>query len=122
MQLDRMMFIKPGARQPVAGAPGFLKLVLCGSSVCVFVCVSVCVCVFVCVCVCVCVCECVCVPTRLLMTIDVIWTPYDRLNKFYSCYMTTVVFIVNGRGLGIHIKKFAEIYLLPAIWQILHLE
>ena len=30
--------------------PGFLKLILCGSSVCV--CVCVCVCVFVCMCVC----------------------------------------------------------------------
>ena len=25
----------------------------------------------------------------------------DWLNKFYSCYMATVVIIVNGRGLGI---------------------
>ena len=31
-------FIKPGV-------PGFLKLILCGSSVCVFMCVHVCVCV-----------------------------------------------------------------------------
>ena len=44
-----------------------------------FVCwfVYVCVCVFVFVCVCVCVC------------------------KFYSCYMATVVVIINGHGLGI---------------------
>ena len=27
--------------------------------------------------------------------------PYDWLNKFYSCYMATVVGIVNGCGLGI---------------------
>ena len=26
---------------------------------------------------------------------------YDWLNKFYSCYMATVVIIVNGCGLGI---------------------
>ena len=26
---------------------------------------------------------------------------YDCLNKFYSCFMATVVGIVNGRGLGI---------------------
>ena len=31
----------------------------------------------------------------------VIWTSYDLLNKLYSCYMATVVVIVNGRGLGI---------------------
>ena len=45
----------------------------------------------------VCVCVCVCVSTlRLLITSGVIWTPYDWLNKFYSCYMATVVIIVNG--------------------------
>ena len=32
---------KPGARRPVA--PGFLKLILCRSSVCVYVCLRVCV-------------------------------------------------------------------------------
>ena len=26
---------------------------------------------------------------------------YDWLNKFYSCYMATVVGIVDGHGLGI---------------------
>ena len=30
----------------------------------------------------------------------VIWTLYDWLNKFYSCYMATVVGIVDGRDLG----------------------
>ena len=35
------------------------------------------------------------------MTSGVIWTSYDWLNKFYSCYMATVVAIVNGRGLSI---------------------
>ena len=30
---------KPGAHRPQAGAPGFLKLILCGLSVCVRVCV-----------------------------------------------------------------------------------
>ena len=45
--------------------PGFLKLILCGSSVCVFAGACVCVCVSVCVfaCACVCVCVSVCVPT-----------------------------------------------------------
>ena len=49
-------------------------------------------------CVCVCVCMCVCPPPRLIITSGVIWTPCDWLNKFYSCYMATVVVIVNGRG------------------------
>ena len=44
---------------------------------------------------------CVCPPPRLLLTSGVMWRPYDWLNKFYSCYMTFVVVIVNGRGLGI---------------------
>ena len=64
--------------------------------------VSICVCVFACVCVCVCV--CVCLPPRLLMTSGMMWhdiDPYDWLDKFYSCYMATVVIIVNGYGLGI---------------------
>ena len=60
-------------------APGFLKLILCGSSVCVFVCPR----------------------PRLVMISGEIWTSYDWLNKFYSYYMETVVIIVNGRGLGI---------------------
>ena len=62
------------------GAPGFLKLFLCGRLY---------------------VCFCVCPPLRLLITSGVIWTPYDWLNKFYSRYMAIVVGIVNGRGLGI---------------------
>ena len=47
-----------------------------------------------------CVCVFVCPPPRLLITSGVIWTPYDWLNKFYSCYMATIV-IVNGCGHGI---------------------
>ena len=70
---------------------------------------------------------CVCPYPRLLNTSDVIWIwecevlegiigkslsilgsglahiSYDRLNKFYNCYMATVVVIVNGRGLGISV-------------------
>ena len=47
-------------------------------------------------------CVCVCVSTpRLLIINGMIWTSYDWLNKFYSCYMATVVIIVNGCGLGI---------------------
>ena len=63
------------------------------------------VCVQMYVCVCVCVYVCVCVPTsRLLITSNMMWcdmAQYDWLNKFYSCYMATVVSIINGRGLGI---------------------
>ena len=44
-------------------------------------------------------CVCVCVGTRL--TSDMIRTPYVWLNKLYSCYVATVVIIVNGHGLGI---------------------
>ena len=47
----------------------------------------------------VCVCVCVSLPLRLLITSGVMWRdmdPYDWLNKFYSCYMATVVVIVNG--------------------------
>ena len=35
----------------IGGKPGFLKLILCGLSVCMCVCVHLCVCVCVCVCV-----------------------------------------------------------------------
>ena len=74
----------------------FLKTVSVRMSVCVFVCVCVCMCVHVCV--------CVCPPPRLLITSSMMWCdmdPCDWLNKFYSCYMATVVIIVNGHGLGI---------------------
>ena len=40
-------------------------------------------------------------PLRLLLTSAVIWTPCNWLNKFYSCYMATVVGIINGYSLGI---------------------
>ena len=65
-----------------------------------------CVCLRVGVCVFACGCVCVFVSTpRLLITSGVIWTPYDWLNKFYSCYMAIVVVIVNGRGLGIDTRR-----------------
>ena len=60
-----------------------------------------------CVCVCVCVFVCVCPPPRLLITSGVMWhdmNPYDWLNKFYSCYMATVVVIDNRRGLAIGMR------------------
>ena len=44
--------------------PGFLKLFLCRCVVCVYMCVL-------------CVCSvCVCLPSRLLITCGVIWTPF----------------------------------------------
>ena len=75
---------------------------MCVVCVCV---VCVCVCVCACVRACVCVCACVCVAPRLLITSGVIWTSYDWLSKFYSCYMATVVIIVNGRSLGIGMRR-----------------
>ena len=91
----------------------FLKFDLCWLSVCVcVVCVLVCAHVHSCVCICVCMhawvyvcaCACVCVSLRLLITSGEIWTLYDWLNKFYSCYMATVAVIINGCGLGIDIR------------------
>ena len=69
----------------------FLKIDLVQMSACV--CVHVCVCVF------------VCPLLRLLITSGMmwcVWTLYDWLNKFYSCYMATAVGIVDGCGLGIN--------------------
>ena len=57
---------------------------------------------------CVCLRVCVCPPPRVLITSGVMWCdmdPYDWLNKFYSCYIATVVIIVNGRGLGIGMRR-----------------
>ena len=65
--------------------------------VCLCVCLSVCLSVYVSVCVCVCMCLCMCVRS----TSDVIWTPYDWVNKLYSFYVATVVSIINGRGFSI---------------------
>ena len=58
--------------------------------------------------VCMCVCVCVCPPPRLLITSGVIWRDMDHkrmVRKFYSCYMATVVVIVNRRGLGIDTRR-----------------
>ena len=61
----------------------FLKIVSVQTSVCVFACVST--------------------PRLLKLVVQcgVIWKPNDWFNKFYSCYMATVVVMVNGHGLCI---------------------
>ena len=46
---------------------------------------------------------CACVHPRLLITSGVIWTPYDTLNKFYSCYMAAIVIISRKCGLRIEV-------------------
>ena len=55
--------------------------------------------------VCVCVCVCVCLRPRLIITSGVIWTSYNLLNKFYSCYIATVAIIIYGCGLGINTHR-----------------
>ena len=63
--------------------------------------------VCVCVCVCVCTCMCVCPCPRLLLTGGMIRRDMNLIqlvNKFYSCYMATVVVIVNGCGLSIDMR------------------
>ena len=48
---------------------------------------------------------CVCLRPRLLITSGMMWRDMNLilywLNEFYSCYMATVVVIVNGLSLGI---------------------
>ena len=72
------LFIKSGTCRP----PDLLKFFLCR---CLYVCVFVYVYLL----------------PKLLITSAVIWTPYDWLSKFYSCYTAIVVGIINGYGLGI---------------------
>ena len=47
----------------------------------------------------------VCPTPGLLIASDVMWHDMDTIrlvkHSFYSCYMATVVVIVNGRGFGI---------------------
>ena len=77
----------------MASVPGFLELFWCG---CLYVCIYMCVCVF------------VCPPPRLLITSGVIWNSYDWLNKFYSCYTADIVFIDDGRGLRIEVRRINQ--------------
>ena len=53
----------------------------------------------------VCVCVCVCPLPRLLITSGMILTLYDWLANFYSCYMATVVGIIDEHGLGINMHN-----------------
>ena len=46
------------------------------------------------------VCMCVSTVEGIKITSGVIETPYDWLNKLYSCYMAAVVGIISGRGLS----------------------
>ena len=64
---------------------------------------AVCVCVCVCVRVRACVSVCVCAPkvTKLLITSDMIWTPFDWLNNFFNLYMAALVGIVSRCGLAL---------------------
>ena len=45
-----------------------------------------------------------CVPPRLLITSDMIWTPYDWLNKFYSLYIAAIVSIISRHDFTIEIQ------------------
>ena len=54
--------------------------------------------------VCVCVCVCVCPRLRLLITSGVIWRDMNLIrlvNKFYCCYMATVVISLMGVALAL---------------------
>ena len=48
---------------------------------------------------------CMSLCPRLLITSGMILSLYDWLKKFYSCGMAIVVGIVNGRGLGIDMRR-----------------
>ena len=71
----------------------FLIIVSVRTFVCVFVCVFVCLCVH--------------PPPKLLITIGVIWHDIDPIRlvkQVLQLFMTTVVIIANGRGLGIGMR------------------
>ena len=77
-----MYIIKPNKLAAGYLAPGFLKLLLSGKSVCVFV--------------------YVCVHPEAICS--VMWSdmnPYDWLNKFYSLYIAAVIGIIDRCSLRI---------------------
>ena len=97
-----LWFVRPGVRRHTGRhSPDLLKLILCESSVCVYVCVWVCMCVRSCVYVCVCVYP----RLRLLITSGVMWRDMNliRLVKqvLQLLYGNYIPIIVNGHGLGI---------------------
>ena len=57
------------------------------------------------------VCMLVCPPPRLLISSDVIWTPFDWSNKFYGFYMAAVVNINSGRGISIYMCHKSKLLL-----------
>ena len=46
----------------------------------------------------------VCLLPKLLITSEMLWTPFDWLNKFYNFYMAAVIGINSSHGLTITIK------------------
>ena len=74
-------FSETGARRPGAGRAWFLKMILCGSSVCV------------------------CPPPRLLITSGVMWGDMDSIRLVKQVLQLVVVVIVNGRGLGVDTRR-----------------
>ena len=76
---------------------------------CVCVCVSVCVCV-VSLCLSVSICVylsiCLCVHREaIVITSDMIWTPYGRLNRFYNYNMAVIINIISRHGLNIDVHS-----------------
>ena len=45
----------------------------------------------------------VCLTPKLVITSDIIQTPYDQFNKFCSLYMAAIVDIISWRGLTIEV-------------------
>ena len=62
MAMHTIIIVKPGAPAASRRAPGFLKLILCGLSVCMRVCV------------------CLCPRPRLLITSGVMWRDIDLIR------------------------------------------
>ena len=66
------------------------------------------------------VCVCVCLPPRILITSDVIWTPYDWLNKFCSYYIATVVVAsptLGGSLSSLHTSCVPTVRTIKYDWQ-----
>ena len=54
-----------------------------------------------------------CPPPRLLITSGVMWCNLDPMRlvkQVLSCYMATVVIIVNGRGIGIGMRRTHQLH------------